>query len=267
MGTAFFSVNVVYIGKDIFTVGIAVLHCNFYDDTVLFAFQVNRFSVDFIFVVINIIYKFNDTATKVEGFSFTTFAFITQGNGDAFIQERKLTNTHTQSFVAINQFGENGSVRFEVNGSTGFSSVTFYIKLGSSFALFKSNAIAFTATTNFYIHAFRKCVNASYTYAVQTAGNFITAIAKFTTGVENGHNNFNCRFAFFFHHINRNTTTIIAYGNTVIFVDDYTNVVTIACQSFVDTVIDNFINQMMQTTSRGTTNIHCRSFTYCFQTF
>ena len=66
MGTAFFSVNVVYIGKDIFTVGIAVLHCNFYDDTVLFAFQVNGFSVDFIFVVINIIYKFNDTATKVE---------------------------------------------------------------------------------------------------------------------------------------------------------------------------------------------------------
>ena len=154
-----------------------------------------------------------------------------------------------------------------MNGSTGFSSIAFYIKLGSSFALFKSNAIAFTATTNFYIHAFRKCVNAGYTYAVQTTGNFITAIAKFATGVEHGHDNFNCRFAFFFHHINRNTTTIIAYGNTVICVNDYADIVTEASQSFVDTVVDNFINQMMQATSRGTANIHCRSFTYCFQTF
>ena len=267
MSTAFFSIDVVYIGKDIFTVGITVLHSNFYDDTVLFAFQINRLSVNFIFVVVNVIYKFNDTATKVEGFSFTVFTFITQSNGNTFIKERQLTNTHTQSFVAVNKFGENGSVRFEVNGSTGFVRIAFYIKLGSSFALFESNAIAFTTTTNFYIHAFRKCVYAGYTYTVQTTGNFITAITKFTTSVENSHNNFNCRLTFFFHHINRNTTTIIAYGNTVISVDDYANVVTESSQSFVDTVIDNFINQMMQTTSRGTANIHCGSFTYCFQTF
>ena len=226
MGTTFFSVNVVYIGKDIFTVGIAVLHGNFYDDTVLFTFKVNRFSVDFIFVVINVIYKFNDTATKVEGFSFTIFTFITQGNGNAFIKERQLADTHTQSFVAINKLGENGSVRFEVNGSTSFSSFAFNIKLGSSFTLLEGNAIAFTITTHFNFHAFTQCVNAGYTYAVQTTGNLITTIAKFTTSMKHGHNNFNSRLAFFFHHIYRNTTTVITNGNAIICVNGYLNIIT-----------------------------------------
>ena len=242
MSTTFFSVNVVYIGKDIFTVGIAVLHSNFYDDTVLFTFKVNRFSVDFIFVVINVIYKFNDTATKVEGFSFTVFTFITQGNGNAFIKERQLTNTHTQGFIAVNKLGENGSVRFEVNGGTGFSSFAFNVKLSGSFALLKSNAIALTITTHFNFHTFTKCVNAGYTYTVKTTGNLITAIAKFTTSVEHGHNNFNSRLAFFFHHIYRNTTTIITNGNAIICVNNYLDIITKASQSFVNTVVNNFIN-------------------------
>ena len=226
MSTAFFSVNVVYIGKDIFTVGIAILHGNFYDDTVLFTFKVNRFSINFIFVVINVIYKFNDTATKVEGFSFTIFTFITQSNGNAFIKERQLTDTHAQGFVTINKLGENGSVRFEVNGSTGFSSFAFNVKFGSSFTLLEGNAITLAVTTHFNFHAFTQCVNAGYTYAVQTTGNLITAIAKFTTGVKHGHNNFNSRLAFFFHHINRNTTTVITNGNAIICVNGYLNIIT-----------------------------------------
>ena len=85
MGTAFFGVDVVYIGKDIFTVGIAVLHGNFYNDTVLFPFQINRFLIDFVLVLINIIYKFNNAPAKVEGFRFTIFTFVTQGNGNTLI--------------------------------------------------------------------------------------------------------------------------------------------------------------------------------------
>ena len=162
----------------------------------------------------------------MESFSFTIFTFITQGNGNAFIKKCQLTDTHTQSFVAINKLGENGSVRFKVNGSTSFSSFAFNVKLGSSFALLEGNAIALAITTHFNFHTFTKCVNAGYTYTVQTTGNLITAIAKFTTGVENGHNNFNSRLAFFFHHIYRNTTTVITNGNAIICVNSYLNIIT-----------------------------------------
>jgi hypothetical protein len=58
---------------------------------------------------------------------------------------------------------------------------------------------------------------------METAGNFITAIAKFTTGMENSHNDFNSRFTCLMH-IHRNTTAVINYGNAIIFMNEVTSI-------------------------------------------
>ena len=100
---------------------------------------------------------------------------------------------------------------------------------------------------------------------MQTAGNLITAVTEFTTGMQDRHNYFYSRFADLMHFY-RNTTAIITHSNTVIAVDSYIDRIAITCQSFVYTVINCFIYQMMQATGRNTADIHTRSFTYSFQT-
>ena len=65
----------------------------------------------------------------------------------------------------------------------------------------------------------------------------------------------------------RNSTSIIFYGNGIVFINRNDNMGTITCQCFVDRVIHNFIYQMVKSSHRGTSNIHSRSLSYCFQTF
>ena len=59
-----------------------------------------------------------------------------------------------------------------------------------------------------------------------------------------------------------NTTTIIDNGNTVIWIDGYFDMCSVTSKRFVYRVIYNFVYEVMQTTSRRTTNIHPWAFTH-----
>jgi hypothetical protein len=67
--------------------------------------------------------------------------------------------------------------------------------------------------------------------------------------------------------VNRNTTSVVLYGDRVVFVDGYFNVVAIAGESFVDRVVHNFINQVVKSFRTNVTNIHCGALSNGFQTF
>ena len=66
--------------------------------------------------------------------------------------------------------------------------------------------------------------------------------------------------------IYRDTTTIVLYGDRVIFVDSYLNVSTIASHRLVDRVVDGFVYQMVETLLADVANVHSRTLTYSFQT-
>lgn len=99
---------------------------------------------------------------------------------------------------------------------------------------------------------------------MKTAGDLITAIAKFTASVQDGHNNFNGRFADLMH-FNRNPAPIIDNGDAVIFSDFNKDMVTVTGQGLIDRVIDDFINQMMEPTGTDTADIHAWPFANGFE--
>ncbi|GAG78886.1 unnamed protein product, partial [marine sediment metagenome] len=51
---------------------------------------------------------------------------------------------------------------------------------------------------------------------------------------------------------------VINHADTVVVVNDHVNEVAKACHGFINTVIDNFIDQMMQAGNINISNIHCR---------
>ena len=66
---------------------------------------------------------------------------------------------------------------------------------------------------------------------------------------------------------NRNSTAIIFNTDGIIFMHHDINDCTITSHRFIDTVIDNFINQLMQSIDTCIADIHSWTFTNGLQPF
>ena len=106
------------------------------------------------------------------------------------------------------------------------------------------------------------------TYTVQAAGYFVGVVIELTAGVQHGHDDLGCRYAFFFMHVNRNTAAVIAHGDGLVRVDRDGDVVAMASQRFVDGVVDYFEHHVVQTAAIvSITNVHTGTFAYGIKAF
>ena len=84
--------------------------------------------------------------------------------------------------------------------------------------------------------------------------------------MQNGHDDFHGGLALFMH-IDRNASSVIGNADAVVGADGdfYMGCVTGEC--FVDTVVNRFIDQMMQTALTGVADIHARALPDGLKTF
>ena len=66
---------------------------------------------------------------------------------------------------------------------------------------------------------------------------------------------------------NRNTTSIVFHSDAVVLTNADADFIAIAGKGFVDTVINNFKNKMMQRGTVDTSNVHAWTKPYCFESF
>ena len=101
---------------------------------------------------------------------------------------------------------------------------------------------------------------------MEAAGDRIAVAAEFPAGMEDSQDDFDSGLADLMHGYG-DTTAIIDDSNAVIFLDRHFDVRTISGQGFVDTVIDDFVDQMMKASCRCTADVHPRPFADGFQAF
>ncbi|CDA58063.1 uncharacterized protein BN731_00542 [Prevotella sp. CAG:604] len=82
---------------------------------------------------------------------------------------------------------------------------------------------------------------------MQTTRYLVGTFVKFTTCVKYCHNDFECGFVKLFMHINRDTTTIVFYGDRIVFIDCNFNVCTISSHGFINGVVNGLVDQMVET--------------------
>ncbi|SBL97474.1 Uncharacterised protein [Raoultella planticola] len=103
---------------------------------------------------------------------------------------------------------------------------------------------------------------------MQTTGDFIGVIIKFTACVQYGHDDFSCRHTLFRVNTGRNTAAIVLYGDRVIAMDSDNDVFTVTCERFVDSVIHNLEYHVVQTGAViRVADIHTRALTHRIQPF
>src|SRR5665213_3382009 len=153
--------------------------------------------------------KFHDAIFEIE-FLFLTSAFVEQRDREARVQKRELAETVGQNikFVLDRFVFENFAVGLEGGGGAmlvgfaGLGDCAFGNSLGELHGPHK------TITANHDLAARGQCIHDGSTYAVQTTGNFVAVVIKFSASVQNRHHDFERRLAVFVF-VDRNSTAVI----------------------------------------------------------
>lgn len=82
--------------------------------------------------------------------------------------------------------------------------------------------------------------------AMQTAGHLVGVLVEFAAGVQLGHDHFGSGYALAGVDIRRDTTTIVGHRHRAVGVERYGYQVGVTTERFVDGVVDNFVDHVMQ---------------------
>ena len=112
-----------------------------------------------------------------------------------------------------------------------------------------------------------KGVHHGSAHAVEAAGNLIAAAAEFAAGVEHRVHHFQSGPAGLGLDVHGNTAAVVGDGDGVAGVDGDGDVLAVACQRFIDGVVHDLVDQMMQAGNGGGADIHTRALPDRFQPF
>ena len=104
-------------------------------------------------------------------------------------------------------------------------------------------------------------------HTVKTSGYFISSSAEFSSGMENGKHNLNGGDSRLMINSNGDSPAVIRHSHGIILMNRNLYMIAGTCKSLIDRIINNFINQMMQTSGRSGSDIHTGSFAYRFEAF
>ena len=131
----------------------------------------------------------------------------------------------------------------------------------------KSHLLNGTFVPNLYLQPFAQGIYNTGTNAVQTAGYFISAAAELTAGMQHGKYHFKGRNTHLGMNTGGNTTSVITDADLITGQNGHFDVITEAGQCLVDGVVYDLIDQMMQASGTGRTDIHTGTFTYSLKAF
>src|SRR5690606_12104282 len=93
-------------------------------------------------------------------------------------------------------------------------------------------------------------------HAVQTGGCFVSALVEFRACANRRHDQFERGSSSFTMNVNGNAAAIVADGYAAVEIDLYLNIAAIAAERFINTVINQLIDQMVQSLRGGIADIH-----------
>ena len=117
------------------------------------------------------------------------------------------------------------------------------------------------------LEPFRERICALRADAVQSARILICALSEFSAGMQICQHQLDSRHLPFRMNIDRNTAAVVAHRDRSVDVNSHFDLGAKSCEMFVDRVIENFVNQVMQSAFVRISDEHSRPFPNCFETF
>ncbi len=112
---------------------------------------------------------------------------------------------------------------------------------------------------DFYRCPLRKRVDNGSAYAVQPARHLVPSATELPAGVERRHDHFERGFIGLLVGVNRDATAIVDNGHDVVGTDSANDMIAVAGQGFIDGVVDDLANEMMEPSLIGVADVHAWS--------
>ncbi len=102
--------------------------------------------------------------------------------------------------------------------------------------------------------------------AVQAAGDLVAAaVAELAAGVEDGQHDLGRRAPLFLHRLDRDAAAVVLDRAAVVRVEDDADAVAVAGERLVDRVVDDLVDQVVQTARAGRADVHAGAFANRFE--
>ena len=184
------------------------------------------------------------------------------------VQEGLFSETLLQGLkVVYGRLLEDVAAGLEPDGGTGLFRVADDLEV-----LFRNTQVELLVVdmpvlTDFDFEPVRQGVDDGGTDAVETAGDLVSATAELTAGMEDGQNDRDRGNAQFLVDTDGDASTVVADFDDVPGQDVHFNVCAEAGQRLVDGVIDDLIDQMVESAGTGRTDVHTGTHPDRFETF
>jgi len=101
--------------------------------------------------------------------------------------------------------------------------------------------------------------------AMQTAGNFISILIELTSCMEDGHDHFQGALFLLGVDTGGDPPAVVIYAYGVIFENSDDNIFAIPCEGFIDRVIHDFVDQVVETFYTDVPDVHGGALANSFQ--
>jgi len=122
-------------------------------------------------------------------------------------------------------------------------------------------------TTNFELELFGESIHDGDANAVETTGNLVALVVEFSPRMKSGHDHL-CSGTFLgWVFADRDAATIVNDSDAAILVNDNDDFLAEATYGFIDRVIHDLVDEVMQTIETGRPNVHSRAFSNRIKAF
>ena len=286
MGTALGRVHVVGEAEQQFVIAvIVILQCHFGHGALALAFHIHdlRGQRGEVAALAQVADEGTDAALVAHGlgadlaalalFFLRAVAFgalVCQGDADTGVQERFFSQTLEQRFIAVQRgFLEHFRIRLEGYCGAGGCRCADFFQIIIGLAALEALLILGPVAADADGQPFRQGVYNRCTDAVQTTGHLVAGIlaAELTAGVQHGIDDRHGRDAQLRLDIHGDAAAVIGNFDDVAGFDRYFDMGAVSGQRFVDGVIDDFVDQVVQAGRAGGTNIHAGALAHSFESF
>src|SRR2546423_1490738 len=195
------------------------------------------------------------------------FALIAYGDANAFVEKSFFPKTLGEFVKAELCRIKNLRVRLEGNLRAALTSLARLFQLHDGDATLVLLLVGLAIAPDFQTERFRQEVDARDAYAVQTSRNLICVCVELAARVKLGHHDFSGAAFLLLMIINGDTAPVINDCDRIVQMDCDFNRVAVSCQSLVNGIVNDFVNEMMQAQIAGRANVHGGAIAHCVTAF
>lgn len=225
-----------------------------------------------IFVLAELLHEFGDTILVKEHFRAGGLnALISQGDADAGIQEGELAQALGQKLETEGDGdGEDRRIGKEGDlcaGALRVIQIAEHTEGLCGFATLEADGVDLAVAIDLGAEPIGQGIHALGSDAVQAAGELIGTIAKFAASVQVRQHQLNGGDAFLGVDFHGNATAIVLDAKGAIAVNGDKDVFAVAGQEFVDGVVHNFKDAVVEAALIGEADIHAGAFAHGLEAF